>query len=362
MRIVLSAGEQSGDVLAAALAERLFALRPEAEISGVGGRKLAVSGAQIVSDSSTWGAMGLVQSLRIVPEAFAGRERLKRHLASGPPGLFVPIDFGFMNIHVAKFAKARGWKVLYFSPPGSWRKDRQGADLPECTDAIVTPFSWSAEILQRMGARAYWFGHPIKELVARRRSEAGERTTIAVLPGSRRGEVESLAPILAEALSTSSLPSEVAVASNIDADWLQHRWRCEAYHPKLILGDTVSVLSRARAGVVCSGTATLEAALCRCPQVVVYRVGLSVVIEARILGVRPRFISQPNILLERDAVPELMQDKVNPENIRRHLEPLLEEGPARAAQLAAYDEIDAILGGDDAITRTAELAVELALG
>lgn len=361
MRILFSAGEQSGDVLAGELARRISSRHPGAELSGIGGKHLARAGARLIADSSVWGAIGFVQSLRILPGAYVGRERLKKHLASGAPGLFIPIDFGYMNIHLAKFAKSKGWKVLYFSPPGSWRRDRQGADLPKCADAIVTPFSWSAEILERMGAKAYWFGHPIKELVARGTDVGESRESIAVLPGSRRGEVESLAPILASSLEGLQRACEVAVASNIDSEWLTRQWRTEGFNPKLTQGESSKVLGRARAGVVCSGTATLEAALCRCPQVVVYRVGFSVLLEARILGVRPKFISQPNILLDRRAVPELIQDQANSENIRRHLEPLLEDGPARVAQLAAYDEIDEMLGPSDAITRTAELAIEMAL-
>lgn len=362
MRVILSAGEQSGDVLAGELAKKLRHHLPEIDISGIGGKHLAEAGAKILADSSTWGAIGLVQSLRIVPRALAGQRKLKRHLATGKTGLFIPIDFGFMNIHLAKFAKARGWKVLYLNPPGSWRRDRQGADLPKCTDAIVTPFKWSAEILQKMGGNAYWFGHPIKELVSAGRTSSAVRETVAMLPGSRRGEIESLAPILAQTLADIKRPCEVAVATNIDPTWLNEQWRSPAFHPALCFDGASKVLGRARAGVICSGTATLEAALCRCPQVVIYRVGFSALIEARILGIRPKFISQPNILLDREVVPELVQGDVNPANIRRHLEPLLEESSARTAQLAAYDEIFEMLGPEDAISRTAELASQMIVG
>ncbi|MCO5296320.1 MAG: hypothetical protein M9921_05625 [Fimbriimonadaceae bacterium] len=357
MRLFVSAGEASGDAYGAALLNALGPL-PNVAVEAVGGPKLRAAGARLVADSTRWGAIGIAQALRVVPRMLGSYYRAKRAVGRGEPGVLVPIDFGYMNLRLARHAKNHGWRVLYFIPPGSWRRDRQGGDLPALTDAIVTPFPWSAEHLCAMGANAHFFGHPLKQMVARGGVAEGVRETIAVLPGSRDDEVARNLPVIAEALAARPERAEFAVASSIGAARLESAWRRLApgrTGDAFTEGDTYGVLKRARAGIVCSGTATLEAALCGCPMVVVYRVGPLAVLEAKLVRLKFDFISQPNILLGRRVVPELIQDAATAANVRAMLEPLLGKTPERAAQLEAFKELDALLGPADAIDRTAEL-------
>ncbi len=356
MRLFVSAGEASGDAYGAAL---VAALGPDSgfAIEAVGGPKLRAIGASIVADSTRWGSIGIAQALRLAARLIRGFFRAKRALAAGAPGLFLPIDFGYMNLRLARHAKGCGWKVLYFIPPGSWRRDRQGKDLPAVTDAIVTPFPWSAETLRAMGADAHFFGHPLKQMVAAGPSAPFQRASIAVLPGSRDDEVARNLPIIAQALAGFNEPVEFAVAPSIVSARLSQMWkRCAPARSgdAFTEGDTYGVLKRAKAAVVCSGTATLEAALCRCPSVVMYRVGPFVELQARIVRLKIEFISQPNILLQRAVLPELIQHAATPGALRAALEPLLSDTPARKAQLAAFEELDALLGPADAIDQTAE--------
>ncbi|RYG19321.1 hypothetical protein EON82_21605, partial [bacterium] len=165
MRIFVSTGEASGDAYGAALVGELRARGEAGPYEGLGGTRMRDQDVDLLADSSHWGAITISQSLPLVRRVMGSYYRAKRALSAGQPGLFVPIDFGYVNIRLARHAKARGWKVLYFVPPGSWRRHKQGKDLPAVTDAIVTPFSWSAEILERMGANVRWFGHPIKSLL-----------------------------------------------------------------------------------------------------------------------------------------------------------------------------------------------------
>ncbi|MGV3618679.1 MAG: hypothetical protein ACO1SV_25430 [Fimbriimonas sp.] len=358
------------DAVFAALRSKSATPPQPVEFEGIGGPRMAKEGVRLHADTSRWGAISIAQSLAAVPRVFGGYYRAKRRLRSGIPGLFVPIDFGYANIRLARHAKNRGWRVLYFVPPGSWRRDRQGRDLPAITDAIVTPFEWSAEILRGMGADAHWYGHPIKQLLRSSTAFQAEEThglegraTVAVLPGSRKHEISENLPVIAEAVRGRDVPIEFALAPTVDVAEFQSRWRGlapdrtgDVFTP----GDTAGVLRRARAAIVCSGTATLEAALCRCPMVVVYRVSKSMVMEAKIIGFkRPKYIALPNILLDRPVVPELVQDEATPETVRAHLDSVVSEGKPRALQLAAFEELDGILGPDDAITRAAELALGL---
>jgi lipid-A-disaccharide synthase len=365
MRIFLSAGEASGDAYGAALVREIKALGggQPATFEGIGGPKLKAEGVHLYADSSHWGAISIVQAAKVFWRVFTTLHRLKHNLRRGKPGLLIAIDFGFANIRLCRYAKKFGWKVLYFVPPGSWRRDRQGKDLPIITDAIVTPFEWSAEILNGMGANAYWFGHPIKQLIQSRESSVERQRSIAVLPGSRKHEIEMNLPIIAEAVRGLGMRLEFALAPSVDLEEFKRTWdRLSANHTDLItVGDTYGVLSRAKAGIVCSGTATLEAALCRCPMVVLYQLSPAMAREAKLIRMkRPKFISLPNILMDREIVPELVGvERIDPATLRAKLEALLDETDQRKRQLADFDELDRILGPADAITKSAELAIQM---
>ena len=383
VRVFFSAGEASGDAYAAALLREIARHFNDARFEGIGGPNLKATGAKMWVDSSRWGAISILQSLKVAPKVAGGYSRAKYALRNGVPGLFIPIDFGYINVKLARYAKGKGWKVLYFIPPGSWRRDKQGKDLPQVADEIVTPFPWSAEILREMGASVHFFGHPLKQLISGMGGKNGESDDdpafrppyLAILPGSRMHEIQENLPVIAKALTpglkwdssdgparASEATIEFAVASSLKSDDLRARWQTLAPRRTgdiFTQGNTYGVLHRARAAIVCSGTATLEAALCRCPMVVMYRFGKMTEVEIRLRGVKPKFISLPNILLDREVVPELIQQDATPERLLGELESLLEDGPKRAAQLEAFEEIDAMLGPDNAITKTAELALRM---
>lgn len=360
MRTFLSAGEASGDAYGAALVGELRKRGENGPLEGLGGPKMRAVGVDLVADSSHWGAITISQSLPLVRRVVGAYLRAKRALSQGEPGLFVPIDFGYVNIRLARHAKTRGWKVLYFVPPGSWRRDKQGKDLPAVTDRIVTPFSWSAEILSGMGADARWFGHPIKSLVGNVGEASGPRETLALLPGSRAHEIAANLPILAQAFADWPHEIEFALAPTVDVAAIRDAW--PRNQDALTVGDTLGVLRRARAAVVCSGTATLEAALLGVPMTVVYQADENMRREERILtrlGLfrRPEYVALPNILLERRIVPEMI-DRVDPQTLRATIEALWKDDVPRADQLAAFGTLDALLGPPNAIEKTAEWAMD----
>ncbi|MDR3690370.1 MAG: hypothetical protein P4L46_13395 [Fimbriimonas sp.] len=367
MNVFLSAGEASGDAYAAALVSELRLFERELGdepvcFAGIGGRRLASAGLRLIADSSSWGAISILESLKVVPRVLGGYYAAKRFLKASTPGLLIPIDFGYANIRLARHAKKCGWKVLYFVPPGSWRRDRQGGDLVSVSDAVSTPFSWSADILKAKGVDAHWYGHPIKQLLRDRMpsKDGSERTRIAVLPGSRRHEIDQNLPVIAKAVRD---PIEFGLAPSVDVETFQREWNRLApgrTEDRFTQGDIYAVLTRCRAAVVCSGTATLEAALCWCPMVVIYRFPKIAEFEAKLVGFkRPQFISLPNILLNRLAVPELVQEQATPEALTAALDRLSDDSDARQRQIEAFEELDSLLGPSDAITQTAQLAIRL---
>ncbi|MCU0316064.1 MAG: hypothetical protein MUC92_05685 [Fimbriimonadaceae bacterium] len=351
MRIFLSAGEASGDAYAARLAQGLQDL---GTIEGVGGKRLTAWGNhKVIIDSSQWGAVGILESLRVVPRILQDYYRAKKQLLTGEPGLLIPIDYGYMNVRLARHGKRKGWKVVYFVPPGSWRKNKQGSDLPHVTDAIVTPFSWSAEILNQMGANAVFFGHPLKQMVREAKlDDSGQREGIALLPGSRQQEIEANLAVIASATQGIDGTLRFGVASTQNASALQRMWQEVGGREAEYYTSSYAALMRSRAAIVCSGTATLESALCGCPTLVMYRGSKAMEWEYRIRRPKFDYISLPNILLDRPALPELIQWDATPDSVRSILEDLLEDSPARAAQLSAFAELDGLLGASDALDQS----------
>ncbi|MGE0001478.1 MAG: lipid-A-disaccharide synthase [Fimbriimonadaceae bacterium] len=353
-RILFSAGEASGDAYAAAILAETEAVGAAWErVDAVGGPKLRQAGAEIIADSSHWGALGIVESLKTVPLATRGYWSTVRLIERSEPGLFVPVDFGFFNIKLARRAKRWGWKVLYFAPPSSWRRDKQGADLPSVTDVIVTPFPWSAEILQRNGADARFLGHPLLDLV-RSHAQTARGDSVAVLPGSRIHEVKANFSVACAAVRRTGRPIIVGLAPSLQPSVLGR------LGPDVtIVRSSHEALARSSAAVVCSGTATLEAALLNCPQVVIYRGSWIMELESRIRKPQFDFISLPNIVLQRQAVPELLQHDASEEAIASHLVALLTDVPARSAQLDAFAAVKAELEPAGCIRATARLCLAL---
>jgi lipid-A-disaccharide synthase len=360
MRVLLSAGEASGDLYGSALISELRRLDSTIELCGLGGARMRAEGFDALGDSSSWGSISILQSLREGLRALGTHQRLKKAFSTGEKGIFLPIDFGYMNLRLAKAAKEAGWKVVYFVPPGSWRRDRQGKDIPEVTDHVVTNFPWSADILNRMGANAHFFGHPLKQIHRDLLQRPHQRSGIAVLPGSRRSELEQLLPILSGALQDETQVATLPVPSHF-RDYVDSRWsrQQDQIVDGSLKGAVISALVSSESGVICSGTATLEATLARTPMVAVYRVSKAVEIEAKLVRFkRPQFVSQPNILLQREVVPELIQEGLTVESLKRTLSSLADQSEIRKQQ-AGFDEINTLLGAEDAITRTAELILSL---
>lgn len=368
-RIFISAGEASGDALGGALIQRLAALNSNLTFEGVGGAKMAESGARIVANSRHWGAISILESLKVAPRVMAGYRQAKSALFGGIPGLFVAIDFGFVNVRLIKFAKAYGWKTLYFMPPGSWR--RPEGDRPckrpaflGSADAIVTPFAWSEEWLKGFGADVHWFGHPLKELLAVQPNsvEPINEGAVVFLPGSRNHELGTNLPLFAE-LAKTQAKTVLVVAPNLSLPKVEAIWRRSlpdrAWH-QVVQRPVIEVLQGAKAAVVCSGTAALEAALCGCPHLVMYKFPPIAEWEAKLVGFKmPKYIGMGNIILDRPAIPEFIQAEATLPNLSSALEKIIADTKTKQDQAIAFDQISQALGGNRAISQTAELALKL---
>src|ERR1051325_339095 len=195
--IVLISGEVSGDVVGGALARELRSLAPGIDLWGIGSRNMSDAGVDLLYDSGDWSAIGYIEAIKLYPTLrFKMYPHVIREIDSRKPKLAILIDFGAFNMKVARWCSSNGIKVLYYFPPGSWRKTgRSGEELARVCTKIATPFPWSAERLKKLGANVEFVGHPLLEIAQPSMSKEqfadvfgldAERPIIGLLPGSRK--------------------------------------------------------------------------------------------------------------------------------------------------------------------------------
>ncbi|MGH7748071.1 MAG: lipid-A-disaccharide synthase [Candidatus Dormibacteria bacterium] len=366
MRIFLASGEPSGDLLGASLAGAIRQLVPQARFEGVGSEQMEAAGVALRTRTAGWASLGPLEALAKIPPLFADVWGHALRLCAHPQDLVVLIDFGAYNLRFAKTLRMLGYRrpILYFFPPGAWL-DRAGQAQAVARYAVaLTAFAHQRDFYASLGLPIAYFGHPLVELVPPRAARApapADGGTVALLPGSRRGELERhLEPLLAAAglLRERRPDARFVVAA---ADRLCERLIAEALAkqavPRLeVVRGARAALDVADAAWIASGTAVLEAALREVPLVAFYIVARAQEPLARRLWHRPS-ITLPNLVLGREVVPELLQANATPSRLAAALEALL---AAPAAQLAAARDLRAALGAPDALSRCAAFAVALA--
>lgn len=372
LKIMISAGEASGDRLGAGLARSLQRLHPGLSLFGMGGDEMAEAGVRLVQHASEVAVVGFVEVIRHLPTIRRAMSRLTSAARTERPDLVVPIDFPDFNLRLAGHMKDAGIPIVYYVSPQvwAWRKGRVAA-MRKLVRRMLVLFPFESAFYQEEGVPATFVGHPAA--AARERAKRTEllprvgldpgRPVVALLPGSRVGEAGRIFPVLLEAarvLSRTHPRVQFAVpkARTIPDGFLE-RIAATAPVPGLgICGDAYpGILDVADAGAVASGTATLDAALAGLPFVAVYRMqALSYRVAKALVSVE--HVALPNLIAGARIVPELVQGDCNPSAVASALSDLLDD-PSRAAAtrlglLGVRDQ----LRGDGAFDRAAAAVLD----
>lgn len=370
-RVVLVAGEASGDLRGAELVQALRALVPDVAVSGMGGDRLREAGMEILVDAHALSTMGFTELFGRLGVVLRSYRRIRRAItgadgAGRPPELVVLIDFPDFNLRLAAVARRRGVPVLYYVSPQvwAWRRYRVRT-LARRVDRLAVVFPFEAELYAGL-ADVTFVGHPALETVRARRSRAETRRAlgvgeheplVALLPGSRPAEVRALLPAMVGGWERLAPRPRAVVA-------LAHESLRPLVEPHLPAGvaarsgETWDLVQAADLVLAASGSATLETALLGTPMVIMYRLSPVSYSIARML-VRVPFIGMPNLILGEAAVPELIQDDVRPERIAAEADAILSD-PARAARMRAdLARVRARLGEPGAAGRAAEIAARM---
>jgi lipid-A-disaccharide synthase len=367
VRLLLSCGEPSGDLYAAALTRELRALDPAAVVGGLGGPALAAAGGVLIDDYRGLAVTGLTEAIAKVPRSYATIRRLTRAARLDRPDALVVIDFPDFNFPLARRVKRLGIPVIYYISPQiwAWRAGRLKT-IREIADRVLVIFPFEEAIYRDAGVPVEFVGHPLVDLAKasaprdaflRAHGLSPDAPTIAMLPGSRANEVGRILPDLLAAarLIASRVPGTqvlLARAPNLD-DHLFAALRDGAPPITSIEGDTDAILASADVALTASGTATVQTALHNTPMVIVYRLSpMTYRIGRRLVKVDA--VGMVNLIAGRTIVPELIQEAFTPEAVAHEAVSMLTD-PARSAAIReGLADVRAKLGGTGASRRAAE--------
>ena len=372
-KIMISAGEASGDVHAAALTREILKLDPTAQVYGMGGDGLRAAGGEVLFDIKDHGVMGLVEIIRKLPALFRLRSDFAEVMDKRRPDCLVTIDYPGFNMRLAKVARAKGIPVISFIAPSAWawRKGR-AKNVAKLVNKVAAIFPFEYEVYKEAGADVEFMGHPrvdivqpslpVAEAVAKAGKHEG-RPLVLLLPGSRLQEIQRLLPSMLEAAkimvkANPALEFVMPRAGTIPRVMLEEEINRAGIHVSITEGNNYDVMGVADVALAASGTVTLEAALCRLPCVIVYKTApLTAFIVRRLLNIAD--IGLPNIVAGRHILPELLQEDATPAKMAAEVLHLLEPA-AHAQALADLDDVKKRLGEPGAVRRVAELTLRVA--
>ncbi|WP_102796614.1 lipid-A-disaccharide synthase [Bowmanella denitrificans] len=342
LRIGIVAGETSGDILGAGLIQALNSRFPHIQFEGIGGPRMQAQGCQSLFDMEELSVMGLVEVLSRIRRLLHIRASLVEHFIANPPDLFIGIDAPDFNLGLEKRLKAAGICTVQYVSPTIWAwREKRVFNIAKATNLVLSLLPFEKAFYDKYQVPCTFVGHTLADAIPVEVDSTGARArlglseqckVLALLPGSRGGEVSLLLPAFVQtaALLQQQIPDLQVVLPAANA---KRRQQIEEYlastqsqaHIQILDGQSRDAMSAADAILLASGTATLEAMLCKKPMLVAYKFNwLTYQIAKRM--VRAKYFSLPNLLAGEALVPELLQHDVEPERMSKILAPMLTQG------------------------------------
>lgn len=372
-KILISAGEASGDIHAAAVTAAIKKIDSTAEVFGMGGDALRAAGGEVLFDIKDHGVMGFVEVIKKLPDLFKLRSDFTRVMDERKPDCLVVVDYPGFNMKLAKVAHDKGIPVVSYIAPSAWAWNKGRAKkVAEIVDKVACIFPFEYDVYEEAGAPVEFVGHPLLDIVhpemerAEAEAWAGKqegRPLVLIMPGSRLMEIEKMLPTLLEGakLLQKQMPEvqfAMPRAGTIPLELLGSKIKASGLEVKITEGHNYDLFSVADLALATSGTVTLEAALCGLPSVIVYRTSaINAFIARRVINI-PN-IGLPNIVAGRQILPELLQEEFTPAKVAATAAELL--APERREQLDAnLAFMKQRLGEPGAVGRVAQLILRIA--
>lgn len=370
MKYYLIAGEASGDLHGANLMKAIKKADGDAKFRFLGGDLMIAQGGELVKHYSDMAFMGFVEVVLNLRTIMRNMSQAKEDMLRFEPDALVLIDFPGFNLRIAEFAKQHGIKVFYYISPKVWAwNQKRVLKIKKIVDHLYCILPFEVDFYRSWGMEVNYVGNPLLDAIAdfypddqfRQKQQLDGRPVVALLPGSRKQEINKILPDMI--LTAARFPEYqfvIAGAPNFDAGFYDTFMPGEKY--PLVFNNTYNLLKIADAAVVASGTATLETALFHVPQVVVYK-GSAISIAIARMVIKIRFISLVNLIMDRGVVKELIQQDCNPDTISDELKLILKDPRYRHEMLDNYRSLSVKMGKPGASARTAEMIVnQLTMG
>ncbi len=377
MKYYIIAGEASGDLHGSNLIAAIQRKDAQAQFRAWGGDLMQKAGAHINKHYRELAFMGFIEVARNIRTISNNFKLCKQDIHAYKPDAIIFIDYPGFNLRMAKWAKAKGFKTLYYISPQVWAWNTGRVEkIKRCVDKMYSILPFEKDFFQSKGYEVEYVGHPLLDHLKKYRSSKKFRRQgnklIALLPGSRKQEIDTVLPVflkvcanhpneqfilaMAPSQKRSYYESFVGACQQISFGEKNNTFKAQTYNNLLLIEDqTYELFDQADAALVTSGTATLETALFKVPQVVVYKTSnISYQIAKRLIKVK--YISLVNLIMDRPIVKELIQHEFTVEACERELDFLFDE-KRRSKMLKAYDELQEVLGGSGASDRVADSMV-----
>lgn len=341
MKYYIIAGEASGDLHGSNLIKAILKNDPSAQIQCWGGDLMQAAGGHLVKHYRSLAFMGFVEVLMNLPTILSNIAFCKKDIAAFEPDVLICIDYPGFNLRIAKWAKERGLKVVYFIAPQVWAwKENRVPAMRKSIDRLLCILPFEKDYFKdRWDWEVDYIGHPLMEVIealaplAHPLPAIKDHALIALLPGSRQQEIRKKLPIMLSVAK--AFPMEhfvVAQAPGIDTDWFNSLIP-DLPNVHVVAANTYAILQHSKAALVTSGTATLETALLNVPEIVCYK-GNPITLALAKRFVKIKFIALVNLIMDKEVVKELIQEDLNTKNVVSALKELLED-PAKQAQIQA---------------------------
>jgi lipid-A-disaccharide synthase len=366
MRYYIIAGEASGDLHGSNLMKGILKNDPEAEFRIFGGDGMASNpNTTVVKHINEMSFMGFVEVLKNLSTINKNMKECKLDLQTYMPDVLILIDFPGFNLRIAKFAKSIGIKTAYYISPKVWAWNKKRVfEIKKYIDKLYTILPFETDFFKQYDYEVEYVGNPLKDAIStytfdknfKQNNNLSNKPILAILPGSRKMELDKILPSMLAAAKNfiSDYQIVIAGASNLPSAYYTN---FDIGNNKIIFAKTYDILANAEMAMVTSGTATLETALFKVPQVVCYRAnGISVFIARMLVDIK--FISLVNLIMDDKIVAELIQEECTPENITSELNAIKINSEGRERMLKKYDELLERVGEAGASERAAKSIVE----
>ncbi len=367
MKYYFLTGEPSGDLHASNCMKEIMLLDDKADFAFTGGDLMeTLTGKKAAIHIKQMAFMGFIRVLQNIFTIKKNFKTVKQDILNYKPDLLVLVDYPGFNLRMAKWANENGIKVDYYISPTVWAwKEGRVEIIKKYTNKLFVILPFEEAFYKKHDHKVYFVGHPLIDAIEQKKStlkskvdfikenSLTEKPIIAILPGSREQEIEYMLDIMMEVTKNfSDYQFVVAGTTNLPVSFYESLKR---YNIKVVFNQTYELMSYAEAGIIKSGTSTLESALFKLPQVVCYKSGALSIKIAKLL-VDVKYISLPNLIMDKPVVKELIQNDLSVKGISEELHKLLLDKPYRTQIINDYTELITQLGGIGASKR---LAIEL---